>query len=225
MIKKIDIAGIQLDNYSARECVMAVERMLSENTFHTVEEVNMDMIMLAASDDAVSEALNRLDCSIIAEKGILDVVGDRSIGHQETYADDCFYEILRRLERNHKSLFLLAEGKKQLQEMEQFLEKNFARLTVAGMVATEEFVEDEDAIVNEINAATIDVILSVMPSPKQEHFLANNRGKMSAILWYGVGNCKFAKKKYSLLRSIQKRIRIYKLENHIRKYEKQGEEK
>ena len=43
MIKKIDIAGIQLDNYSARECVMAVERMLNENAFHTVEEVNMDM--------------------------------------------------------------------------------------------------------------------------------------------------------------------------------------
>ena len=37
MIKKIDIAGIQLDNYSARECVMAVERMLNENAFHTVE--------------------------------------------------------------------------------------------------------------------------------------------------------------------------------------------
>ena len=59
MIKKFDIAGIQLDNYSARECVMAVERMLSENAFHTVEEVNMDMIMLAASDEAVSDTLNR----------------------------------------------------------------------------------------------------------------------------------------------------------------------
>ena len=224
MIKKIDIAGIQLDNYSARECVMAVERMLSENAFHTVEEVNMDMVMLASSDEEVSDTLNRLDCSIIAEKGILSAVGERAVGYRETDADDCFYEILRRLERNHKSIFLLAEGKKELQEIEQYVGKNFERLTIAGMVATEEFVEDEDAIVNEINAATVDVILSVMPSPKQEHFLSNNRGKMSAILWYGVGNCKFAKRKYSLLRSIQKRIRIYKLENHIRKYEKQGEE-
>lgn len=224
MIKKIDIAGIQLDNYSARECVMAVERMLNENAFHTVEEVNMDMVMLASSDEAVSDTLNRLDCSIIAEKGILSAVGERAVGHRETDADDCFYEILRRLERNHKSVFLLAEGKKELQEIEQYVEKNFERLTIAGMVATEEFVEDEDAIVNEINAATVDVILSVMPSPKQEHFLSNNRGKMSVILWYGVGNGKFAKRKYSLLRSIQKRIRIYKLENHIRKYEKQGEE-
>ena len=224
MIKKFNIAGIQLDNYSARECVMAVERMLSENAFHMVEEVNMDMVMLAASDEAVSETLNRLDCSIIAEKGILDVAGERSVGYRETDADDCFYEILKRLERNHKSVFLLAEGKKELQEIEQYVKKNFERLTIAGMVATEEFVEDEDAIVNEINAATVDVIFSVMPSPKQEHFLSNNRGKMSAILWYGVGNCKFVKKKFSLLRSIQKRIRIYKLENHIRKYEKQGEE-
>lgn len=224
MIKKIDIAGIQLDNYSARECVMAVERMLSENAFHTVEEVNMDMIMLAASDEAVSETLSGLDCSMIAEKGILDAVGERTIGHRETDADDCFYEILRRLERNHKLVFLLAEGQKELEELEQYVERNFPRLVVAGMVATEDFTEDEDAIVNEINAATVDVILSVMPSPKQEHFLANNKGKMSAILWYGVGNRKFAKRRYSLWGTILKRIRISRLENYISKYEKQGDE-
>lgn len=224
MIKKIDIAGIQLDNYSARECVMAVERMLNENAFHTVEEVNMDMIMLAASDKVVNDTLNHLDCSIITENGILDAVGESCIGSRETEADVCFYEILRRLERNHKSVCLLAEAQKDLQEMREYVEKEFPMLTVAGAVATEDLAEDDDAIVNEINAATVDVIVSVMPSPKQEHFLANNRGKMSAILWYGVGNGKLAKKKYSLWKKIQKRIRICRLENHISKYEKQGEE-
>ena len=93
MIKKVDIAGIQLDNYNARECVMAVERMLGENAFHTVEEVNMDMIMLTASDEVVKDTLNHLDCSIIAENGILDAVGEPYVGRRETDADDCFYEI------------------------------------------------------------------------------------------------------------------------------------
>lgn len=224
MIKKIDVAGIQLDNYSARECVMAVERMLSETTFHTVEEVNMDMIMLAESDEKVTDVLNRLNCSIIAENGILEVAGERSLVPREMEASDCFYEIVKRLERNHKSVFFLAQNGKELQEIQSFTEREFPRLQVAGSVVTEDCGDDADAIVNEINAATVDVILSVLPSPKQEHFLADNRGKMSAILWYGVGNGKFAKKKPNIFLKLQKCIRIRRLENHISKYEKQGEE-
>lgn len=224
MIKKIDIVGIQLDNYSARECVMAVERMLSENTFHTVEEVNMDMIMLAGSDEKVEGVLNCLNCSIIAEKGILDAAGEKSLVSREAEAADCFYEIIKRLERNHKSVFFLAQNVKELQEIRDYVEREFPRLMIAGSVVTEECADDADAIVNEINAATVEVIVSVLPSPKQEHFLADNRGKMSAILWYGVGNGKFAKKKSNLFLKMQKRIRIHRLEKHISKYEKQGEE-
>lgn len=43
-------------------------------------------------------------------------------------------------------------------------------------------------MVNEINALTPDMILSVLPSPDQEHFLMENCEKLSAGLWYGIGS-------------------------------------
>ena len=37
MIKKVDILGIQLDNYTVREAIMCVERYLSNNVLNTID--------------------------------------------------------------------------------------------------------------------------------------------------------------------------------------------
>ena len=42
MIKRINIAGIELDNYTVREMLMKIERHFDENSFTTIEEINMD---------------------------------------------------------------------------------------------------------------------------------------------------------------------------------------
>ena len=52
MIKKIDIAGLQLDNYTVREMLMRVDRRISEKILTTIEEVNMDTLALAESGEA-----------------------------------------------------------------------------------------------------------------------------------------------------------------------------
>lgn len=55
MIKKIDIAGLQLDNYTVREMIMRVDRRISEKILTTIEEVNMDTLALAESDEEVKQ--------------------------------------------------------------------------------------------------------------------------------------------------------------------------
>ena len=42
MIKKVDILGIQLDNYTVREAIMCVERYLSNNVLNTIEYTNWE---------------------------------------------------------------------------------------------------------------------------------------------------------------------------------------
>ena len=43
-------------------------------------------------------------------------------------------------------------------------------------------------MINEINVLTPAVLLSVLPNPLQEHFLMENRNKLSVNLWYGLGS-------------------------------------
>lgn len=68
MIKTIDFAGIELDNYTVREMIMNVEKDMSDHGFHTIEEVNMDTLMLAETDELVRKAIGFAEHTVIAGK-------------------------------------------------------------------------------------------------------------------------------------------------------------
>ena len=110
MIKKIDIAGIELDNYTVRESIMQIEKQMSDHGFHTIEEVNMDMLILGETDEVVRQALTTVEHTVISEAGILDAVGVGTYQRKhEIEHHDFFYEMMKRIERNHKSVFLIGD--------------------------------------------------------------------------------------------------------------------
>lgn len=45
MIKKIDIMGIGLDNYTVRESMRQVENYLSNDVLNTIENISMQMLI------------------------------------------------------------------------------------------------------------------------------------------------------------------------------------
>ena len=105
MIKKIDIAGLQLDNYTVREMLMRVDRRISEKILTTIEEVNMDTLALAESDEEVKQSLEACDYTVIADEGILRAVSADTLQRRHEIEDhDFFYELFKRLERNDKKI-------------------------------------------------------------------------------------------------------------------------
>ena len=118
MIKTIDFAGIVLDNYSVRETIMNVEKNMSDQGFHTIEEVNMDTLMQAETDEVIKDALQMAEHTVIAEAGILDAVGAGSYQRRhEIEHHDFFYELMKRIERNHKTLFVIGDSMERVEQM------------------------------------------------------------------------------------------------------------
>ena len=184
MIKTIDVAGIELDNYSVRETIMNVEKNMSDNGFHTIEEVNMEMLLQAESDEVIREALASVEHTVIAERGILEAVGADSYQRKhEIDHHDFFYEMMKRIERNRKTIFVVGEKMEQTEQMCERIMELYPKCEVIGAEAIEECSGNLDALINEINSQTPDVIISVIPSPLQEHFLVENREKLSAGVW------------------------------------------
>ena len=69
-------------------------------------------------------------------------------------------------------------------EFTQELREEYPKLVLAGAAATENCVGDLEGVINEMNAATPDVIISIIPSPGQEHFLWNTATRSMPI--YGM---------------------------------------
>ena len=226
MIKKIDIAGIQLDNYTVREMIMKIDRCMSERAFTTVEEINMDTLHLAASDDEVKQAIEVLDYTVIAETGILSAASADTLQRRHEIEDhDFFYELFKRLERNHKSIFIIGDLESVIDEAVDFLREMFDRIKIVGSETLENSESVSEAVVNEINIASPDVVLSLLPSPQQEVFLLKNKDKLSTNLWYGIGNNKFMDKKPGIFGRIKKMLDVKRLARIINNYESQEEEK
>lgn len=220
MIKTVNVGGIQLDNYTVRETIMRVEKALSDHGFHTVEEVNMDMLLLGETDEVVRQALATVEYTVIAETGILEAVGASSYQRKnEIEQHDFFYEMMKRLERNHKRIFLIGQTQEATMAAADRIGELYPRCAIEGMEALEDCHGAVDAVVNEINGLAPDVILSVLPSPVQEQFLMENQDKLSAGLWYGIGDRTHRRKKGKLLSAIGNKIRTRRLEKSLDRYQ------
>ena len=71
MLKKIDILGIEVDNYTVREAMMQVENYLDNTVMNTIETIDMKMLELAGRDETVRACMEQLDLAVIGEKEIL----------------------------------------------------------------------------------------------------------------------------------------------------------
>ena len=133
MIKKVDILGIQLDNYTVREAIMCVERYLSNNVLNTIESVSMQMLIDSETDPVLKKVLGSLDLAVIGEKEIIQATGIGNMQRiKETEENDFYFEFFKRIERNKKSVFLLANTEEKLEAAKQELLEAFPKLIFAG---------------------------------------------------------------------------------------------
>ena len=222
MLKKIDILGIEVDNYTVREAMMQVENYLDNTVMNTIETIDMKMLELAGRDETVRACMEQLDLAVIGEKEILiaaDVHSSQRIS--ETINHDFFREFIKRIIRNHKRVFLLAEIIAQEEQLEHFLVGKYEQIEVAGHCAIEEKSNDFESVVNEINSASADVIFSILPSPLQEQFLTENKSKLDAKIWYGLSSDYALRSRISRISQIAGRlIHKKKLQSKLHKYNK-----
>lgn len=124
MIKKIDIMGIGLDNYTVRESMRQVENYLSNDVLNTIENISMQMLIASGTDPVVHNVISELDLSVIGEKEILKAADADSMQRvQETEQNDFSYEFYRRIERNKRSIFVLGQTEEGVRRIKAELQE------------------------------------------------------------------------------------------------------
>ena len=220
MIKKIDIMGILLDDYTVREALHQIESFSDDNVLRSIESISMQMLMEAEKDEELRNAISSLDLAIVGQKEILEVAGVGTMQRiKETEENDFFYEFLKRLERNHKRLFLLGETEEKNNRIKEKLIEQYPQLSIVGEYALENCIGDQAAIINEMNAATPDLVLSALPSPTQEHFFWEHKDKINARIWYGVGDVEIDGR-MGVKKMVTSLLHRGRLKSSIEKYEK-----
>ena len=137
---------------------------------------------------------------------------------KETEENDFAFEFFKRIERNKKSLFLLGETDVRIAHIREELEQEFPKVEIVGEYAVENCVGNLEAVINDMNATTPDVIVSVLPTPMQEHFFLGHKDKMNATIWYGVGSLGIRGKHHGMRSFFKRMLHLERLKNSINKY-------
>ncbi len=185
---RVTIQGITFYTGPAYEAVAIAESFLQENMLHVIGTITTKNIAAMRRDEIVRRHLEHLDLSVFGEIGALRAAdADTPSLMQEVRNRTFFHSFLESLEKNHRKLYLLSDDREKLEHLKRDLEETAPRLPCIGEYVLEEQVADADIIVNEINGAAPDVVLSVIDSPGAEHFFATQSRKLGVRLWYEIG--------------------------------------
>lgn len=188
MVKRIEIAGIGLDNYTVREAMEQISGYWEYTGMNTIEAISMELLVLAGEDERLRQSLGLLDLAIINDREILRAAGITSPQRiRETEEHQFLGEFMKYLVHEEKTVYLVGDTVEQTDALKEFLQEYYEKLKVVGSQALEACNRDVDSLVNEINTVSPDVVFSVLPTPRQEYFLMENKSRMSAGIWYGLG--------------------------------------
>ena len=228
MIKQIQLLGMTIPNYSLREELQLAQEALKDAKLRLLLTVSMQSLIKVSSigSQQIKECVEQADLVVVEDPEILSVAGINSSQRIHEAEDHLFFtELRKRLQRGQQQVYLVAAKHVALQKIKEILSDRYEKLRIVGEYSIEDYPDDLDRMINEINSAAPDVIISVMPTPQQEEFLVENRSKLMAKLWYGLGeNYGLLMEKKGFGWRMRRLIHFGRFKMHVNQYE-EGEEK
>ncbi len=188
MDSKINVLGIYIDNYTGKEAMKEAVGYMESDPVNIVELLTVDAVMDVDLQQETKEQLRSFDLVLAGDKTILeaaDVEEKRCL--QETENHLFMKMFLRYLHKNHKRVYLLVETQEEGEAFFQYLEHYYRGIQIVGMAKVSAENRADDMLVNAINGAETDCVLSMLCSPLQEDFAAKNRALLNTRILFGMG--------------------------------------
>jgi N-acetylglucosaminyldiphosphoundecaprenol N-acetyl-beta-D-mannosaminyltransferase len=189
MNEKIQVLGLGIDNLTAKDAVKRVVSYMETEPVNVVEMVTMNTLGKFQQDETAAELFEHFDIALASDKGILEAAGVTDERRLKEVDELLFIKmVMRFLHKNSSRVFLLAEDVADLQKLEMYMQEDYSNVQVVGTATMEENAASDDMLLNLVNGAEAECILSALPSPVEEQFIFRNQALVNARVWLGFGN-------------------------------------
>lgn len=223
MDEKIQVLDLQIDNLTAKDAVKRVVSYMETEPISVVEMVTMNTLAKFQQDETAKELFDNFDIALASDKGMLEAAGETDERRLKEVDELLFIKmVMRFLHKNSARVFLLAEDEADLQKLEMYMKEDYSNIQVVDKATMQENAASDDMLLNLVNGAEAECILSALPSPVEEKFIYRNKSLVNAKVWLGFGNLldelkkeknAFQKFKEFILRQLLKKEMAKKGEN------------
>lgn len=226
MCKKFEVLGVQLDGYTAKEAMQEAIRYMETEPISTIEILAGPSVIELMETGELREKLAQMDLLVVGDRTLLELSGLEERGLLREAETNLFVKMfLRYLKKDHRKVFLLSSNEERQKSLREYLERYYSGIEISGAEIVEDRPGVNDMIVNKINGAEIDCIISVLPSPLQEDFIGENKPVLDARIWMGLGEgMKSSWQKNNKKTRLQNFLVKFKLKSEMKKKEKEEQE-
>ncbi len=215
MSGRINVLDIAIDNFTAKEAMKQFVSSIQSEPISVIEMVTADSLMQMDDVPELKEGVGYFDLVLAGDTTVLESADITEKKCLREIQEHTFLKMLfRYINRHHKRIYLLVESEEEGQELLRYLEYHCRGAQIGGMAKVSAMDRADDMIVNAINGADIDCVISVMSSPLQEDFVAKNRNVLNANVWLGLGKEIFPPDKPG---AVQNRFTQYVIKKIFRK--------
>ena len=176
---RIDVMGVGFDSLTMDEAVARARDLMAERRAAYVVTPNPEIVMLCHDDPAAMQAVQGAD--LVLPDGIGVIYGAKILGtplRAKLPGIDFASALMAQMGQEGKSVFLLGAKPGVADAAAEKMRARFPGLVIAG--TNDGYFQDDDPVVEKINAAQPDLLLVCLGAPKQELWMHSAQRTASA---------------------------------------------
>ena len=185
----IPILGIPVHAVTMDETLTLIEGYMLEPRVHQIATVNPEFVMAAQSDASFRHTL--LTAELCLPDGVGLLYAARRLGRtlpERVPGSELVYRLAERAAERNWPLFLLGAAPGVAEEAAQRLSERYPDLRIAGTHAGSPAAEENDDIVQRINASGAAQLFVAYGAPNQDKWIERNRTNLTTVrVALGVG--------------------------------------
>jgi len=183
---RIDVMGVGFDSLTMEEAVARARDLMAARRAAYVVTPNPEIVMLCREDAAAMQAVQNAD--LVLADGIGVIYGAKILGtplRAKLPGIDFAAALMTQMGREGKRVFLLGAKPGVADAAGEKLRERFPGLVIAG--TNDGYFQDDDPVVEKINAVQPDLLLVCLGAPKQELWMQRNAPRLRVGLMAGLG--------------------------------------
>ncbi len=179
------VLGVRFDELTVNQAADRALALLAARKDAYVCTPNPEIVWRCRKDKALAAAIAGADMTLADGVGI--VWAARTLGCPLPERVSGYDFLLALLARFHGRVFLLGGKPGVADEAAETIGRQFPAVTVCGCL--DGYFTDDGPVVEAIRASGAELVLACLGSPKQELWMARNRGRLCGSLAIGLGGC------------------------------------
>lgn len=181
-MEKTYVLKVPVSITTENEIISTIKEKIQQNKKFSIISININKIMLYQKNEGIAQIIKSFDCFI--PDGISVVKACNKLEKRITGVD-LFQEICKNYAEINARIFLYGSKKEVVEETKQKLEVIYPGIQIVGI--ENGFVKEDNTLLQKINDSKANIIFVAKGSPKQEKWIYENKNKLNANIFMGVG--------------------------------------